>query len=43
MSRGQELIKIEGKIPRLPEMGTPESKLRMLKGMLEKFFLKKQI
>ena len=43
MSRGQELIKIDGKIPRLPEMGTPEAKLRMLKGMLEKFFLKKQI
>ena len=43
LSRGQELIKIDGKIPRLPEMGEPESKLRILKGMLEKFFLKKQI
>ncbi|MBQ9338105.1 MAG: transcription-repair coupling factor [Lentisphaeria bacterium] len=43
MSRGQELIKIDGKIPRLPAMGTPEDKLRILKGMLEKFFLKNQI
>ena len=43
MSCGQELIKIEGKIPVLPDLGTPEAKLRMLKGMLEKFFLKKAI
>ena len=43
MSCGQELIKIDGKIPVLPDLGTPEAKLRMLKGMLEKFFLKKAI
>ena len=42
MSRGQELIKINGKIPVLPNLGTPEAKLRMLKGMLEKFFPKKE-
>ena len=42
MSRGQELIKINGKIPILPNLGTPEAKLRMLKGMLEKFFPKKE-
>ena len=42
MSRGHELIKINGKIPVLPDLGTPEAKLRMLKGMLEKFFLKKE-
>ena len=38
MSRGQELIKIGGKIPVLPDLGTPEARLRMLKGLLEKFF-----
>ena len=43
MSRGQELIKIDGKIPNLPDLKSPESKLMMLKGMLEKFFLKKAI
>ena len=43
MSRGQELIKIDGKIPNLPDLKKPEAKLRILKGMLEKFFLKKVI
>ena len=43
MSRGQELIKADGKVPVLPELGTPEAKLRFLKGLLEKFFLKKII
>jgi len=43
MSRGQELVKIEGKIPNLPDLGMPDAKLRILKGMLEKFFLKKTI
>ena len=43
MSRGQELVKIEGKIPNLPDLGKPDAKLRILKGMLEKFFLKKTI
>ncbi len=38
MERGQELVKVNGRIPILPNMGTPEAKLRMLKGMLEKFW-----
>ena len=35
-------IKIDGKIPVLPNLGTPEARLRMLKGMLEKIFPKKE-
>ena len=41
MTRGQELVKIDGRIPVLPNLGTPQGKLRMLKGMLEKFFPEK--
>ncbi|OQA88280.1 MAG: Transcription-repair-coupling factor [Lentisphaerae bacterium ADurb.Bin242] len=41
MERGQELVKHEGKIPLLPGGCAPESKLRILKGMLEKIFMKK--
>ena len=41
MTRGQELVKIDGRIPVLPNLGTPEARLRMLKGMLEKFFPEK--
>ncbi len=41
MERGQELVKYEGKIPLLPGGCAPESKLRILKGMLEKIFMKK--
>ena len=41
MERGQELVKYEGKIPVLPGACAPESKLRILKGMLEKIFMKK--
>ena len=43
MERGHELVKHNGKIPVLPDLGTPESKLRILKGMLEKIFIKKPI
>ncbi|MBO7146709.1 MAG: transcription-repair coupling factor [Lentisphaeria bacterium] len=43
MERGHELVKHNGKIPVLPDLGTPESKLRILKGMLEKIFVKKPI
>ena len=43
LSRGQELVKIDGKVPVLPALGTPEAKLGLLKGLLEKFFLKKLI
>ncbi|MBO4633339.1 MAG: transcription-repair coupling factor, partial [Lentisphaeria bacterium] len=43
MSRGQELIKINGKVPNLPDLCTPEAKLRVLIGMLKNFFLKKTI
>ncbi len=40
MERGQELVKHEGRIPMLPGGCAPESKLRILKGMLEKIFMK---
>ena len=43
MDRGQSLIKCSGRIPLLPEMGSPENKLRMLKGMLENFSAKNLI
>ena len=43
MERGQELVKHEGKIPMLPGGCAPESKLRILKGMLEKIFMKTPI
>ncbi len=43
MERGLELVKHEGKIPMLPGGCAPESKLRILKGMLEKIFMKPPI
>ena len=43
MDRGQSLIKCNGRIPLLPEMGSGENKLRLLKGMLENFSAKNLI
>ncbi|MBO5724349.1 MAG: transcription-repair coupling factor, partial [Lentisphaeria bacterium] len=43
MDRGQVLIRCNGKIPLLPDMGSPENKLRVLKGMLENFSAKNMI
>ena len=41
LERAHEILKPDGKIPRLPSGTNPDSKLRFMKMLLEKIFLKK--
>ena len=41
LERAHEILKPDGKIPRLPSGTNPDSKLRFTKMLLEKIFLKK--